>query len=172
MARRSVLLLAALGAVLILQGWKSRIPNFDMLTTIDAAQAASSITRTPAGPWCGHELRILYASWADLADAARPGAVRDSRLFEYPGSLALYVGTLLGIFLVARRYFGDRCALVAVVLYGFSELGLTVGSSLLHRHPVQFFFVWVVYWVARWADETTRAGSLPRLINDSVAVPT
>ena len=146
------LLLAALGAVLILQGWKSRIPNFDMVTAIDAAQQVIDHGRLP-----DRGVVTSFGSFTPpgLTWLMLPGMAlfRDPRLFEYVGSLALYVGTLLGIFLVARRYFGRRCALVAVVLYGFSGLGLMVGSSLFHRYTIQCFFVWVVYWVARWVDE-------------------
>jgi hypothetical protein len=96
-----------------------------------------------------------------------PGVLlfRDPRLFEYVGSIFLYVGTLLGIFLIARRYFGPRCAVVAVALYGFSELGLSIGSTLFHRYPIHFFFVWMVYCVGRWVGENN-----PRFLAAAIAV--
>src|SRR5215212_7937345 len=98
------LLLAVLGVVLILQGWKSRIPNFDMLTTIDAAQQVIDHGRLP-----DRGVVTSFGSFTPpgLTWLMLPGVAlfRDPRLFESAGSLTVYVGTLLGIFLVARRYF-------------------------------------------------------------------
>jgi hypothetical protein len=159
-----VLVFAALGVVLILQGWRSRIPNFDMLSTIDAAQQFIDHGKLP-------ETSVVtsFGSFTPpgLTWFMLPGVLlfRDPRLFEYVGSIFLYVGTLLGIFLIARRYFGPRCAVVAVALYGFSELGLSIGSTLFHRYPIHFFFVWMVYCVGRWVDENN-----PRFLAAAIAV--
>jgi 4-amino-4-deoxy-L-arabinose transferase-like glycosyltransferase len=76
----------------------------------------------------------------------------DPRLFEYVGSLGLYVGTLFGIFFLTRRYFGSTTALLAVAVYAFSELGLTAGSMLFLTHATRCFFVWMIYCVGRWVD--------------------
>ena len=76
----------------------------------------------------------------------------DPRLFEYVGSLALYVGTLFGIFFLTRRYFGSTTALLAVAVYAFSELGLTAGSMLFLTYATRCFFVWMIYCVGRWVD--------------------
>ena len=73
----------------------------------------------------------------------------DPRLFEYIGSAFLYVGTLIGIFLLARTWCGMRCALFSVGLYAFSELGLRFASSLWPRGQ-PFFYIWMVYWAGRW----------------------
>ena len=146
------LLLAAVGVVLILQGWQSRIPNFGVLTTIDAAQEFIDHHRLPekGAITSFGSFTPPGAMWLML-----PGLLifRDPRLFECVGSLSLYVGTFLGIFFLARRCFGRDSALVAALLYGFSELGLTAGSSLFQRYPIQFFLVWVVYFVVRWVDD-------------------
>jgi len=82
---------------------------------------------------------------------ALPGVLffNDLRLFGI-GSILLYAGTLIGIYLLSRIFFGDRCALLAVVLYGFSELGLHVADSLWSRFPIHFFYVWMVYFAAQW----------------------
>ena len=77
----------------------------------------------------------------------------DPRLFEYTGSVSLYIGTVLGIFLLARSYFGVRCAIFSVALYGLSEIGLCVAGSLWERLPLQFFYVWMVYWASRWVSQ-------------------
>ena len=84
-----------------------------------------------------------------------PGVVvfQDPRLFEYVGSVGLFVGTLFGIFFLARRYFGFLPALLAVVLYSWSELGLLAGSTLFPTHTTRCFYVWMIYCVGRWVDE-------------------
>ena len=67
-------------------------------------------------------------------------------------ALALYVGTLFGIFFLTRRYFGSTTALLAVAVYAFSELGLTAGSMLFLTYATRCFFVWMIYCVGRWVD--------------------
>src|SRR5437870_4477122 len=83
-----------------------------------------------------------------------PGLVttKDPRLFEAAGAGILYLGTLAGIFFLARSFFGMRCAVLAVGLYSLSELGLFYSASLWPRgHP--FFYVWMVYFAAQWASQ-------------------
>jgi hypothetical protein len=143
-----ILLVCAMGVSLALQGWRSRIPTFDLLPFIERA----------------HEL-VVHGSIPDrggltsLSSFIPPGIAwllvpgvllfRDPRLFEYVAATILYGGTLLGIFLLARNYFGQACAFLAVGLYAFSELGLHYASSLWPRgHP--FFYVWMVYWTLKW----------------------
>ena len=146
------LLVAALGVLLILQGWRSRIPDFGVLTTIDAAQELVDHHRLPER---GAVSSFESFTPPGLAWLMIPGLLvaRDPRLFEYVGSVSLYVGTLVGVFLVARRVFGRNAALLAVVVYGWSEFGLTAGSSLFQRYPLQFFIVAIVYCVLRWVDD-------------------
>src|SRR5262245_22673639 len=148
-----VAILAAIGASLALQGWKSRIPSIpflDVLTTIDEADQLVENGRVPQ-----KGVLTSFASFAPpgLAWLMAPGVLllKDPRLFEYIGSISLYCGTLLGIFLLARFHLGTRCALLAVLLWGLSRLGLFFASSLWPRgHP--FFFVWMLYWVAKWVQ--------------------
>ena len=86
---------------------------------------------------------------------ALPGVLvfRDPRLFEYAGSVVLFLGTLFGTFLLTRRYLGSRCALLAVALYAFSEPGLLAASSLWQHYTLHTFYVWMVYWATRWVDD-------------------
>jgi len=73
----------------------------------------------------------------------------DLRLYRYVPTAALYFGTLLGIFLLARACFDAPVACLAVALFGLSDQGTFFASSLWPRgHP--FFFVWMVYWLRRW----------------------
>lgn len=147
-----VVLLAAVGILVVLQGWRSRIPNFDMLTTIDAAQELTSSRLLP-----DHGVLTSFMSFTPPGAAwfMAPGVLlfRDPRLFEYIGSIGLYVGTLFGIFLLTRRYLGRACAVLAVLLYAFSAIGLSAASTLWQRYPIHCFTVWTVLWIARWVDE-------------------
>jgi hypothetical protein len=73
----------------------------------------------------------------------------DPRLYEKAGSGLLYIGTLLGVFSLARAVFGSRCAYLSVLLYGFSGLGLSIAGSLWPiGHP--FFYVWMGYFAVQW----------------------
>jgi hypothetical protein len=81
-----------------------------------------------------------------------PGTIqfRDPRLFEFAGTSILYVATLIGIFLLARSCFGAPCAVLAVVLFGFSEIGIAQAASLWARFPLPCFVVWTAYWTVQW----------------------
>jgi hypothetical protein len=147
-----VLLLVACGGLSInLQGWKARIPTFDLLPHIRDADA---LVRRGEIPMRGTLSSLnAYTPPGDTWLMA-PGLMltNDPRLFEFAGSSVLYVGTLVGIFLLARVTFGAWAAGLAVVLFGLSDVGGFFASSLWPRgHP--FFVVWMVYWLRRWAVE-------------------
>ncbi len=143
-----ITLIAALGVMVKLQGWRSRVPFIDVIGPIDSAHV------------------LLTEGWlpdrgtvTSLASYAPPGTswlfvpgialFSDPRLFEFPGSVMLHIGTLTGIFLLARAYFGVRCALLSVAVYGLSTRGLFFVGSLEPRgHP--FFFIWMVYLACLW----------------------
>jgi len=73
----------------------------------------------------------------------------DPRLYEKLGSAALHVGTLVGVYLLARETLGKPTAFIAVLAYGLSTLGLSFAGSLWPiGHP--FFYVWATYLAARW----------------------
>ena len=146
-----VLVVATIGASLALQGWKSRIPIFDLLLSTNGAIELVANKRIPD--------RGALASFASHnppggAWLMAPGVFlfTDPRLFEFPGSLTLYLGTLTGIFLLARMYFGMPCAILSVLLYGLSDLGLQVAGSVWERFPLHFFYVWMVYWIGKWVE--------------------
>jgi hypothetical protein len=71
-------------------------------------------------------------------------------LFPVPGLIGVYAGTAVGVFLLARTFFGTGCALLATGLYGLSSTGLTVASYLWQRYPMQLFVVWTVLWLCQW----------------------
>ena len=141
-------LVGAAGMLLALQGWESRIINFDLVPHVESAHAFLAHGRLPdRGCLNGFASYIPPGTtWLFL-----PGVFvfHDPRLFEALGSGLLFVGTLLGILVLSHDYWGLRCALLAVGLYGLSELGLHFAGSLWPRgHP--FFYVWMIYWTGRW----------------------
>jgi hypothetical protein len=73
----------------------------------------------------------------------------DPRLSEYVGTAFLHGATLLGLFLLGRKFFGVWCGCLAVVLYGLSAPGLFQAGSLW---PIgrPDFFVWTVYLASEW----------------------
>lgn len=143
-----VLVVTATGLLFALQGWRTHIPTFDLLLDIDSARELITNGRLP-----DRGTLTSYGSYAPPGTAwlMVPGELlfTDPRLYEYPGSAILYFGTLVGVFLLARAYFGVGCALLAVAIYGLSWLGLGNAAGLWPRgHP--FFYVWMVYWTTRW----------------------
>ena len=148
----AVLVVAIIGILVALQGWQSRVPFFDMLLAIDGAHELVAHGQIP-----DRGSLTSYASHNPPGGAwlMAPGLFlfTDPRLFEYAGSVGLYVGTVLGIFLLARSYFGVKCAIFSVALYGLSEIGLRVAGSLWERLPLHFFYVWMVYWASRWVSQ-------------------
>ena len=146
------LVLAVVGQVVITQGWRSRIPRFDIAIAIDSAQRLIDRGEVPDK---GILTSFVSYNPPGVTWLVVPGLLifDDPRLFEYAGSLALYVGTLLGVFFLARRYCGLGTAFVAAGLYGYSELGLTAGGTLFLTYATRCFYVWMIYCVSRWVDD-------------------
>jgi hypothetical protein len=143
-----VLLITAIGISLALQGWRSRILAFDMIDFLDGAH--NLLTRGML-PQYGDVSSYASFTPPGVAWLMAPGMLvfNDPRLFEKVGSGFLHFGTLLGIFVLARAYFGTWCACVSVLLYGLSGIGLSfTGSLWAIGHP--FFYVWMVYLVDQW----------------------
>lgn len=143
-----VLLVGALGVAVALQGWRSRVPGTDVIPYIDGAHALLSRGQLPY-----RGVVTSFASYAPpgLAWIVLPGAAlfSDPRVFDVPGNAILHLGTLIGIFLLARACVGVRCALLSILLYGVSQPGLTFAGSFGPRgHP--FFYVWIAYWTCWW----------------------
>jgi hypothetical protein len=124
------------------------VPSTDVIPYIDGAHALLSHGRLP-----DRGVVTSFSSFAPpgLAWVVLPGAFlfSDPRVLDVPGNAILHLGTLFGIFLLARACFGARCALLSVLLYGVSEHGLTFAGSFGPRgHP--FFYVWMAYWTCWW----------------------
>jgi hypothetical protein len=142
-AASAILLVAAAGVSLAFQGWNSRLMNFDHVNFIDGAAKFLSDGVLP-------DRGDVSSYWAyntpGTAWLMVPGMLvfHDPRLFESVGSATLYVGTLVGVFLLARKCFGTRCAYLSLMTYGLSRNGLfNAGSLWSIGNP--FFYVWMVY---------------------------
>jgi hypothetical protein len=145
-----VVLTATMGLALTLQGWKSRIPLFDLVTYVHSARdflAHGSLPRhgdtgsygnfkPPGTAWLMVPSTILFS---------------DPRLSEYVGTGLLYAAGLAGVFLLARMYFGLWCACFSVVLYGLSQHGLFFAGSLWPNGRPEFF-VWIIYFASLWVS--------------------
>jgi hypothetical protein len=139
---------STIGITLGLQGWNSGGINFDHVNYIDGAD---NLLSTGTLPDRGDV--SSYGSFATPGTAwlMVPGMLvfSDPRLFEVVGSVSLYLGTLFGLFMLARMCFGVYCASLSVLLYGLSRSGLFYAESLWSiGHP--FFYVWMVYFCIQW----------------------
>src|SRR5438270_2048224 len=118
-----VLLVTSLGLSLTLRGWRSRIPEFDLLPYIDSAHQFLANGKFP-----DKGTLTSFGSYAPPGTTwlMLPGVVffSDPRLYEYVGAAIFYSLTLLGIFLLARRFFGTPCGILSLVLYGLSGIGI------------------------------------------------
>lgn len=145
-----ILMVGGAGLVLAFQGWRGRGPDEDVTAAI--VRAAALVARGQL-PTRGSLSDLDSYFPAGTAWLAVPGVLMfsDARLVELLGSGALYLGSLAGVFLIGRRYFGALVASLATLLYGLSAPALIMASQLWPRgHP--FFFIWMVYLTGRWVD--------------------
>src|ERR1044072_2989060 len=104
-----ICLIGILGMVLAFQGWNTRTFNFDLIPFIDDAHAFIAYGSIPQ-----KGTLTSFGSYTPpgITWFMVPGELifRDPRLFELPGCALLYIGTLLGIFLLTRTHFGAATA--------------------------------------------------------------
>jgi hypothetical protein len=145
----AIMAVATLSLALNMQGWRSRVPAFDLLTHIYNAR---NLIATGALPEHGDTGSYGSYKSAGTAWLMVPGMLlfADPRLADYPGTAFLHVAALVGIFLLARAYFGPLCGLLAVFLYGLSETGIFLAGSLWPNGRPEFF-IWTVHLTTRWA---------------------
>jgi hypothetical protein len=124
--------------------------NFDHINFIEGAASLSSDGVLPDR---GDVSSYWTFATPGTAWLMVPGMLvfRDPRLYESVGSATLFVGTLIGLFLLTRRVFGVRCAYLTLVAYGLSRNGLfNAGSLWSIGNP--FFSVWMVYFCVLWVN--------------------
>jgi 4-amino-4-deoxy-L-arabinose transferase-like glycosyltransferase len=138
----------AAGVALTTQGWRGRVPAFDLLTYIHSAHALLSNGALPEHGDVGSygSFKPAGTAWLMVPSTLMLG---DPRLSEYIGTAVLHLATIAGLFLLARKYFGARCAALAVIVYGLSEIGLFMAGSLWPNGRPDFF-VWLVYLASEW----------------------
>lgn len=143
-----ILFIAAISIAITMQGWRSRITAFDLLPYIYNVR---NFLQTGTLPQYGDIGSYGSFSPPGTAWLILPGEIlfRDTRLAEYLGAALLQITTLVGVFLLVRSYFGTRCSVLAVVLYGLGESALFFAGSLW---PIgrPDFYIWVVYFASRW----------------------
>src|SRR5207248_10019948 len=100
-----VVLVTVTAAVLTLQGWRSRIPTFDLVTDIYRIRDFLATGVLPQ-----HADTNGYGAFSPPGSAwlMLPSALLfdDPRLSEYVGAGLLHFLTILGLFLLGRPYFG------------------------------------------------------------------
>ncbi len=143
-----VLIVWAAGVALTTQGWRGRVPAFDLLTYIHSAHELLASGALPQHGDVGSygSFKPAGTAWLMVPSTLLLG---EPRLSEYIGTAFLHLATVLGLFLLARKYFGARCAALAVVVYGLSEIGLFMAGSLWPNGRPDFF-VWIVYLASEW----------------------
>jgi hypothetical protein len=143
-----VIVVSSLASVLTAQGWSSRILTFDL---VPALRAAHALVDTGALP--EHSDVGSYGAFAPPGPAwlMVPSTLLfdDPRLAQYVGAGLLHFLTLLGLFLLGRKYFGTWCGCLAVVLYGLSGQGLWWAGSLWAIGSPDMF-IWLVYLASEW----------------------
>jgi len=143
-----VLFIAAFSLTMNLQGWKSRIPAFDLLTYIYGVR-----NFTETGTILQHGDTGSYGSYKPPGTAwlMLPSTLvfKDPRLSEYVGTGFLHLATLAGLFILARIFFGFPCAVVATLLYGLSEHSYFFAGSLWPNGRPDFY-IWIVLFTGLW----------------------
>jgi 4-amino-4-deoxy-L-arabinose transferase-like glycosyltransferase len=142
--------IAAAGLIIALQGWQARGPDADVIA---AMVRASALVERGHVPQRGSRTDLLSFRPPGTSWLAVPGVhvFDDPRLAELTGSIALYVATLPGVFMLTRIYFGTATAWLAVLLYAFAFDALSLAAQLQPKaHP--FFVVWMFYAAAQWVE--------------------
>ena len=150
-----MLIAAAVGLTIALQGWRSRGPDSDVTAAL--VRAVGVVARGAIPP---HGTLTDLGSYfpAGTTYLLVPGVVlfSDPRIIELSATGGLYLLTLLGMFLLAHRLFDVRVAVAAVVLYAVSQQALTLAGWLWPRgHPV--FYVWIAWCCERWVSQRSRS---------------
>ncbi len=151
LALLGVAIAGAVGIVLAHVGWRWGLPELDRLIPIDEA---IRFIATGALPEKGNLTSL--GSYAPPGNAwlILPGVLvfDDPALYESVGSGLLYIGTLTGIFFLARASCGAACASFAAVLFALSSTGYFFADTL-NAVGNPFFVVWSIYFARRWVEE-------------------
>ena len=151
LALLGVAIAGIVGIVLANVGWRGGLPELDRLIPLDEA---IRFIATGALPVKGNLTSL--GSYAPPGNAwlILPGVLffDDPALYESVGSGFLYIGTLIGIFFLARASCGAACASFAAVLFALSSTGHFFADTL-NAVGNPFFVVWSLYFARRWVEE-------------------
>ena len=144
-----VLLVASVSLLLSAQGWKSRVPAFDLLTYIYGAHEFLASGTLPQHGDTGSygSYKPPGTAWLMMPGLALLG---DPRVAPYVGTGLLHIATLTGMLLLAWRCFGVWPACLAVLLYGLSNHGLFLAGSVWPNGRPDFY-VWFALLTMLWA---------------------
>lgn len=145
----AVLLIAAISIALTMQGWRSRVIAFDLLTYVygirNFLENGTLLQHGDTGSYGSY--KPPGTAWLMLPSTL---LFSDTRLSEYVGTALLHISTLLALFFLARRFFGLWTGVLAAMLYGFSEHGVFLAGSLWPNGRPDFY-IWIVFFTILWA---------------------
>ena len=146
-----VILVGVLAVFLANVGWHGMIPDIDRLVPI---YEALDLLETGRLPRVGNVTSLGSHAPPGTAWLILPGLLMfdDPALYDAAGSGILFIGTLIGIFMLARKATGNACALLAAALFALSSIGFFFAYTLI---PVgnPFFIIWSLYFARRWVED-------------------
>ena len=146
-----VILAGVLGILLANVGWHGSLPELDRLIP---TYEALGFLETGRLPRMGNVNSLGSFAPPGNAWLILPGIIvfEDPSLYESIGSGLLYIGTLIGIFFLARASCGAVCASFAAILFALSSTGHYFADTL-NAVGNPFFIVWSLYFARRWIEE-------------------
>ena len=151
----AVVILSLLAVVLAWWNWKTRMLEYDLCPYI---LSVDSFVKEGIIPYKGVLGSLASFTGPASAFLLLPGYAlfQDPRLFELPASVMLYLGTVLGVYLIGREIYGRIGGIIGALLFALSIDGLYWATIFWARgHP--FFYVCMVYFAIRWI-QTDRPG--------------
>ena len=85
-------------------------------------------------------------------------------------SVASWVGTAAILYLLARKYYGEKTALFAVAFFTLSPLSIAVSRSFQHDFLMLFFLVVAIYAFSEWMDRDAWSWFLIALVSATLSV--
>ena len=151
LALGTIVAVLVLVQTLALQGWNSRMVTPDQVLSLMAVKNFLLTGHMP-DHGCVNSLACYHppSLWFLLI----PGEIlfQDPTLIDIPAIVLLFAVTLAGVYAVGNRIGGTHVALLAVLIYGCSAVGLRAASSLFDPYP-QAFSVWIAYGMIKWVGD-------------------
>jgi 4-amino-4-deoxy-L-arabinose transferase-like glycosyltransferase len=97
----------------------------------------------------------LYAVEAPVYPALCALAYKAIGVHEWAArlvSVAFSLGTLVLLFLLFSRYFGEQIAVISALVFALSPMSIALGRSVQPESAMVFFSVGAIYCIAKWLD--------------------